>query len=165
MYYNDFSLENEAKRKGAIELIKKLKAESIPITAVGLQGHLKMNWPTVEQEDATISDFARLGVKVMITEFDVDVVRATQENRTADINANAQLVNGANTYTNGLPAAVQQALAKRYAESIWRVSQTPRRHRARLLLGRDGRRFLAEHAGTCESSVAVRPQRPAQTGL
>jgi endo-1,4-beta-xylanase len=114
--YNDFSLEDEAKRQGAIKLIKKLKAEGIPITAVGLQGHLKMAWPTVEQEDATISDFAKLGVKVMITEFDVDVVRATQGNRTADINANAQLVSGANTYTNGLPADVQQALAKRYAE-------------------------------------------------
>jgi endo-1,4-beta-xylanase len=114
--YNDFSLEDDAKRKGAIELIKKLKAEGIPITAVGLQGHLKLAWPTVEQEDATISGFAKLGVKVMITEFDVDVVHATQGNRTADINANAQRVIGANIYSNGLPADVQQALAKRYAD-------------------------------------------------
>jgi endo-1,4-beta-xylanase len=116
LYYNDFSLENEPKRKGAIELIKKLKAEGIPITAVGLQGHLKMDWPTVEEEDAAISDFAKLGVKVVITELDVDVVRATQGNRTADINANAQLVSGANIYSNGLPADVQRALAKRYAD-------------------------------------------------
>ena len=114
--YNDFSLEDEAKRQGAIALIKKLKAEGIPIAAVGLQGHFKMDWPTVEQEDATISDFARLGVKVMITELDVDVVRATQRNRTADIEANAQRVAGANIYSNGLPADVQQALAKRYAD-------------------------------------------------
>jgi endo-1,4-beta-xylanase len=116
LYYNDYSLENEPKRKGAIELIKKLKAEGIPITAVGLQGHIKMDWPTVEEEDATISDFARLGVKVVITELDVDVVRATQGNRTADIDANAQRVTGANAYSKGLPAEVQQALAKRYAE-------------------------------------------------
>ena len=116
LYYNDFSLENEPKRKGAIELIKKLKADGIPITAVGLQGHIKMAWPTVEQEDATISDFAKLGVKVVITELDVDVVRATQGNRTADIDANAQRVAGANIYSNGLPADVQRALAKRYAD-------------------------------------------------
>jgi len=116
LYYNDFSLENEPKRKGAIELIKKLKAEGIPITAVGLQGHLKMDWPTVEEEDATISDFAKLGVKVVITELDVDVVRATQGNRTADIDANAQRVAGANVYSKGLPDEVQRALAKRYAD-------------------------------------------------
>jgi endo-1,4-beta-xylanase len=116
LYYNDFSLENEPKRQGAIALIEKLKADGVPITAVGLQGHIKMNWPTVEEEDATISDFAKLGVKVVVTELDVDVVRATQGNRTADIEANAQLVSGANTYSNGLPADVQQALAKRYAD-------------------------------------------------
>jgi endo-1,4-beta-xylanase len=116
LYYNDFSLENEPKRNGAIALIKKLKAEGMPITAVGLQGHFKMNWPTVEEEDATVSDFAKLGVKVMITELDVDVVRATQGNRTADIEANARRVAGGNIYSNGLPADVQQALAKRYAD-------------------------------------------------
>jgi endo-1,4-beta-xylanase len=116
LYYNDFSLENEPKRKGAIELIKKLKADGIPITGVGLQGHLKLAWPTVEQEDATISDFAKLGVKVVITELDVDVVRATQGNRTADIEANLRPVAGGNTSSNGWPADVQQALAKRYAD-------------------------------------------------
>ena len=38
--YNDYSLENEAKRKGAVALIAKLKAEGVPVTSVGLQGHL-----------------------------------------------------------------------------------------------------------------------------
>jgi endo-1,4-beta-xylanase len=116
LYYNDFSLENEPKRQGAIALIKRLKAEGIPITAVGLQGHIKMDWPTAEQEDATISDFAKLGVKVVVTELDVDVVRATQGNRTADIDANAQQVTGASIYSKGLPADVQETLAKRYAD-------------------------------------------------
>jgi endo-1,4-beta-xylanase len=116
LYYNDFSLENEPKRQGAIALIKRLKAGGIPITAIGLQGHIKMAWPTVEEEDATISDFAKLGVKVMITELDVDVVRATQGNRTADIDANARQAAGPNAYSQRLPADVQQALAKRYAE-------------------------------------------------
>jgi endo-1,4-beta-xylanase len=116
LHYNDYSLENEPKRNGAIALIKKLKAEGIPITAIGLQGHDKMTWPTAEQEDATITAFANLGVKVMITELDVDVVAATQHNHTADITANAQQVAGANAYTNGLPDSVQQALADRYAD-------------------------------------------------
>jgi len=159
LYYNDFSLEDEAKRKGAIELIKKLKADGVPITGVGLQDHVKMDWPTVEQEDATISDFAKLGVKIMITELDVDVVRATQKNRTADIDANAQRLAGANIYRHGLPAEVQQALAKRYADifavylkhrnviervTFWGVTDgdswlnTPGRVNHPLLFDRDG---------------------------
>ena len=115
LHYNDYSLENLPKRNGVIALVKKLKADGIPITAVGLQGHVKMDWPTPEQEDETIADFAKLGVKVMITELDVDVVPATQHNHTADITANARQTAGTYNYTNGLPDSVQQALAERYA--------------------------------------------------
>jgi endo-1,4-beta-xylanase len=110
--YNDYSLENEAKRKGAIALIKNLQARGIPVTAVGLQDHVKMDWPTVEQEDATISDFAKLGVKVMITELDVDLL---SRNRSADV-AEMQRQATSNIFTNGLPDSVQQALARRYAD-------------------------------------------------
>ncbi len=120
LHYNDYALENEPKRNGAIALIKRLQSEGIQINSIGLQCHVKMNWPAPEQEDATISAFAALGVKVMITELDVDIVPATQRNQSADITANAQVVAGGNTFTNGLPEEQQQALAKRYAE-LFRV--------------------------------------------
>jgi endo-1,4-beta-xylanase len=120
LHYNDYSLENEPKRKGAIALIKKLQAEGIPVTAVGLQDHVKMDWPTTHQLNETISAFAKLGVKVMITELDVDVVPATQRNRTADLALNAQPIAGGNSFANGLPSSRQQELARRYAE-LFRV--------------------------------------------
>ena len=110
--YNDYSLENEPKRKGAILLIKKLQAAGIPVTTVGMQDHVKLDWPTVEQEDAAISEFASLGIKVMITEMDVDLLGRSQS---ADV-AEVQRQITADTYKNGLPEVVQQALARRYAE-------------------------------------------------
>jgi endo-1,4-beta-xylanase len=116
LYYNDYNLENEAKRKGAVELIRKLKAAGAPITAVGLQGHDKMDWPTVEQQAATIEAFAALGVKVNVTELDVDVLPRTQRQNTADVSATAAATANSNPYTAGLPDEVQQALAKRYAD-------------------------------------------------
>jgi endo-1,4-beta-xylanase len=116
LHYNDYDLEKEPKRKGAIALLTKLKAQGIPVTAVGLQDHLKMGRPTPEEEDATIAAFAKLGLKVMITELDIDVVPATQRNRSADIAENAQAHVGADAYAKGLPESVQQALAKRYAD-------------------------------------------------
>jgi endo-1,4-beta-xylanase len=120
LHYNDYSLENEPKRRGAIALIKKLQAEGIPVDCIGLQDHVKMDWPTPAQLDETISDFAKLGVKVMITELDVDVVPKTQHNRSADIASNAQTVSGADAYANGLPPEKQEELAHRYAE-LFRV--------------------------------------------
>jgi len=110
--YNDYSLENGPKQKGAIALIKKLQAEGIPVTAIGLQDHVQMDWPSLEQEDATISAFAALGLKVMITELDVNVLGGRQ---TAEITEMAHQ-GGSNVYTNGLPPVVQQELTKRYAD-------------------------------------------------
>jgi endo-1,4-beta-xylanase len=113
--YNDYSLENEAKRKGAVDLIRKLKDRGVPITAVGLQGHDTLDWPAVEEQDATIAAFQALGVKVCISELDVDVLPAANRQPTADISATAAGTANSNPYTAGLPDSVQQALAKRYA--------------------------------------------------
>jgi endo-1,4-beta-xylanase len=116
LYYNDYSLENEAKRDGAIKLIKNLKAAGIPIYAVGLQGHDKMDWPSVAQQDATIAAFAALGIKVNITELDIDVLPRTNRSQAADVSMTADMQADLNPYANGLPDSMQQSLANRYAE-------------------------------------------------
>jgi len=116
LYYNDYSLENEAKRKGAIELIRKLKAQGVPIAAVGLQGHDNMNWPEVSQQEAAITAFRALGIKVNITELDVDVLPSVRSRQTADVSATAAGGANSNPYTAGLPDALERALAKRYAD-------------------------------------------------
>lgn len=116
LYYNDFSLENEPKRNGAIALIKKLQAKGIPIAGVGLQNHDNLEWPTIEQEDATISAFERLGLKVSISELDITVLPSPNKRGTAEVTATAEAQQAHNPYTNGLPESVQQNLAKRYAD-------------------------------------------------
>ncbi|HMG86718.1 MAG TPA: endo-1,4-beta-xylanase [Terracidiphilus sp.] len=114
--YNDYSLENEAKRKGALALITRLKAAGIPVTSVGLQGHLGLQGPSVETEDDTISDFAKLGVKVVISELDIDVLPPATQQQTADVSLKVEQDAKLNPYANGLPQSVQQELAKRYAD-------------------------------------------------
>jgi endo-1,4-beta-xylanase len=116
LYYNDYSLENPDKRAGAVALIKKLQANGIPIYAVGLQGHYKMDWPTTQQLDETIKAFSALGVKVMITELDMDVLPAATQSQAAEVSMDIALQAKLNPYTNGLPDAVQQKLARRYAD-------------------------------------------------
>jgi endo-1,4-beta-xylanase len=117
LYYNDYSLENEAKRRGALELIKKLLARKIPVKAVGLQGHNNFDFPTLRQQEETISQFAALGVKLMITELDIDVLpRPANYDDGAEVSQNFELKEKMNPYADGLPDAVQQTLAERYAE-------------------------------------------------
>jgi endo-1,4-beta-xylanase len=120
LYYNDYNLENEAKLKGAVELLRKLQAQGIPISGVGIQGHYHMDAPTNEQVDVAISAFAKLGLKVMITELDVDVLPLAFEYMGADVSLSAGLQPKLNPYAKGLPRSVQQALARRYA-GLFRV--------------------------------------------
>jgi endo-1,4-beta-xylanase len=116
LYYNDYSLENAPKREGALALVRRLLADSVPLSGVGLQGHAHLDWPTVEQEDTTIAAFAGLGVKVPITELDIDVLPRATPQRGADVALDVAPQLDLDPYVAGLPDSVQQALARRYGD-------------------------------------------------
>src|SRR5881296_44474 len=115
LYYNDYALENAPKRRGALDLVRRLRAEGVPVTGVGLQGHNRMDWPTPAQQDTTIAAFAALGVRVMITELDIDVL-PRRDRPAADSGLPAVAPSDLNPYRDALPDSVQRALARRYAE-------------------------------------------------
>lgn len=116
LYYNDYSLDNLPKRRGAIALIEKLRSAGARIDGVGLQEHDKMDWPSTNQVDQTISAFARLGVKVIISELDIDLLPAATRSRSADVSMNVAGSHRLNPYARGLPGWLQQKLAQRYAD-------------------------------------------------
>ncbi len=120
LFYNDYNLENEPKRNGAIALVKKLQADGIPIAGVGIQDHDHLDWPSAEQEDATISAFAALGVKVAISELDISVLPNAGAQPTADVSLKIAQNAALNPYAGGLPDSVQQQLATHYAD-LFRV--------------------------------------------
>ena len=165
LYYNDYSLENEAKRKGAVKLIRKLKAAGAPITAIGLQDHNRLEWPTVKQEADAIEAYAALGIGVNITELDVDVLPRTTAQNTRDVSATAAGSAQSNSYQAGLPDEMQQKLATRYAELFDVFVQH------RKVIGRvtfwgvtDGDSWLNNFPtpGTHKLSSAVRPPGQAE---
>lgn len=116
LYYNDYNIETKMKRDGAISIINNLKSKGLRIDGVGIQGHYKMDWPAVETVDSAIVEFAQLGVKVMFTELDIDVLPAATMQQGADVSLNFELKEKLNPYKNGLPDSIQQNLAKRYAD-------------------------------------------------
>ena len=72
--YNDYSIEREPKRSKTIKLLKDLKAKGIPLTAVGIQGHWELDHVPFADVEKAINDFSALGLKVMISELDLDVL-------------------------------------------------------------------------------------------
>jgi endo-1,4-beta-xylanase len=130
--YNDYSLEDNGKCKGALELVKRLKKEGVPIDAVGLQSHESLDWPTAKQVDTTISAFERLGVKVNISELDVDVL-PHPGGHTADVGFKIKPDAALNPYVDGLPESIAQRQAARYGD-LFKIFQKHKDSIARVTL-------------------------------
>jgi endo-1,4-beta-xylanase len=118
LYYNDFSVERAAKRAGIVRLVTALRAEGVPVTAIGMQEHQKLDWPTAAAIDSAIADLASTGVKLMVTELDVDVLPSNRGQRTEAIEQQLMRVGAPDPYRGGLPYSMQLALARRYGEIV-----------------------------------------------
>jgi len=116
LYYNDFTLDEPAKRDACVRLIKDLKSKGLRVDGVGIQGHWALDYPALQDVEEFIKAMAAIGVKVMITEMDIDVLPKAVEHRGADLGVRADLRKELDPYVNGLPGAMQQQLANRYVE-------------------------------------------------
>ena len=120
LYYNDYNLDYAAKRDGVIRLVRSLQAAGVPIHAVGSQEHLKLTTPSIAQVDSSIRMISATGVKVNVTELDIDMLPPATRNATADVSVRAGPAPNLDPYKAGLPDSMQVALARRY-EDLFRV--------------------------------------------
>lgn len=107
--YNDYSLENPAKRHKLIALIKSLQAQGVPVMAIGSQTHVSVSSPSFAEEDQVLTELETLGLPIHITELDVNGAQAGQSNNSGDVAANATTTQG------GLVSNADQRLATAYA--------------------------------------------------
>jgi endo-1,4-beta-xylanase len=107
--YNDYSLENPAKRRKLITLIKQLQAQHVPVMAIGSQTHVSVSAPSFEQEDKALTEMETLGLPIHITEFDVNGSQRGQSNTGADV-ANIGSMTG-----GGLVSDANLRLANQYS--------------------------------------------------
>ncbi|MEP7239127.1 MAG: endo-1,4-beta-xylanase [Ferruginibacter sp.] len=112
LYYNDYNNEQPAKRAGCIALIKKVQAAGIHIDGVGIQGHWHLGKIPLKNIEESIIQYAALGIKVMFTEVDIEVLQRNFSG--ADVSQTMQNNPALNPYVNGLPDSVQQQLADDY---------------------------------------------------
>ncbi|UPZ17735.1 endo-1,4-beta-xylanase [Flavobacterium humidisoli] len=120
LYYNDYNIEEPAKRAGAIALIKKIKAEGGKVDGVGIQGHWRLESPSIEEIEKSILDYSALGIKVAFTELDITVLPNPWDLKGADVNQNFEGSAKMNPYPKALPDSVQTKLSERYA-SIFKL--------------------------------------------
>lgn len=124
LYYNDYNMWRQTKVDGAVHIVKMLKEKGIRIDGVGIQAHWGLNYPDMKNVEKTIDRLHELGVKVMITELDVDMLPFSKEGQMTGkamfdpALQREEFMSWLNPYANGLPEDVDQQIADRYAEIL-----------------------------------------------
>jgi len=118
LYYNDYNIEQPKKRAGTIAIIKKIQAAGVRIDGVGIQGHWHVNKMPLKDIEESILEFSALGLKVMFTELDIEVLQRNFQG--ADVSQRVASNPALNPYVNGLPDSVQVQLANDY-ESLFKL--------------------------------------------
>jgi endo-1,4-beta-xylanase len=116
LYYNDYNLWKPAKRDAAIRLVKGLKARGLRVDALGEQAHWGIEDPPLAAIDEMLAAMRAAGIPVHITELDMDVLPRDPDMWGADLSKKATIRAKTNIYPDGLPAAAQETLARRYAD-------------------------------------------------
>ena len=111
LYYNDYGMNVAGRRDGVVKLVNSLKEKGLRIDAVGMQGHMGMDYPTVEDFEQSMLAFAGTGVKVMITEWDMSALPTVKQ--TANISDTVAFQKAMNPYPESLPDSVSQVWNER----------------------------------------------------
>lgn len=116
LYYNDYNMAVQKKRNAVVAMVNNLKAQGVKITGIGMQGHLLMDFPSVEEFEKSIVAFGATGAKVMITELDLSILPNPFSKASADISNTADYQEKMNPYKNGVPADKMIEWENRYLD-------------------------------------------------
>lgn len=115
LYYNDYNEWFPEKVKTVINIVKKMKSRGIRVDGVGMQTHVGLDTPKLEEYEKALVDYAAAGVKVNVTEMEISALPSpwgTSANVSDKVEYEAKM----NPYTKGLPENVQKDWENRYLD-------------------------------------------------
>lgn len=115
LYYNDYNEWHKGKVETVVKLIADLKSRGLRIDGMGLQTHVGLDYPSIEEYEEALIAYTNAGVKVSSTELDISALPSPKKisSNIADTQAYEKELN---PYTNGLPAEATAAWEKRYLD-------------------------------------------------
>lgn len=130
LYLNDYGMNVPGRRDAYVRIIKELQERGLRIDAIGMQGHMGMDYPDFNQFEESLLAFAGTGIKVMITEWDMSALPTVKQ--TANISDTIAFQKAMNPYPDELPDSVAKkwngrmkdffGLFLKHADKITRVT-------------------------------------------
>lgn len=123
LIYNDYNNELPGKREKLIRLINLLRERKAPLHAIGLQGHYEIDRVPYADIETTLLAMRKVGVKVVISELDIDVIPRGQW--WADGGKHREKLSKLDPYREGCSADILQRQAEQYARLFRLFIQYP----------------------------------------
>ena len=114
LIYNDYNGHKPGKREKLIELLTQLKQKGAPVDAYGMQGHFELGDDSIPQLRETFDALRKLGIKVVVSELDIDVV--TRSRWWADNGKHRDELARYDPYKDGLPEEIERKQVEQYVE-------------------------------------------------
>lgn len=114
LIFNDYNNELPGKREKLLRLVRSLLEKKVPLHAVGLQGHYEIDRVPLADIEATLVEMRKLGLKVAISELDIDVIPRSRW--WADGGRYRDELSKLDPYRDGCPPEILQRQAEQYAQ-------------------------------------------------
>jgi GH35 family endo-1,4-beta-xylanase/lysophospholipase L1-like esterase len=114
LIYNDYNGHKPGKREKLIALLTQLKQKGAPVDAYGMQGHFELGDDSIPQLRETFDQLRGLGLKVVVSELDIDVV--TRSRWWADGGKHREELAAYDPYQDGLPKEIERKQTEQYVE-------------------------------------------------
>lgn len=123
LYYNDYSMTNPNKVQTVCALVRDLQAKGLRIDAVGMQCHNGLDYPSLQEWSDAIDSLATTGVKVNMTELDMNVLPRIDSFTGAEVSDNFDYKAGLDPYRKGLPPEVEAQVNQRWIDIFAMLKQ------------------------------------------
>lgn len=114
LYLNDYGMNNPGRRDTYVKIANELKARGLRIDGIGMQSHVGMDYPDMQEYEESLLAFAGTGCNVMITEWDMSALPSI--NFGANISDTVAFKASLNPYPDGLPEDVDALWNSRMKE-------------------------------------------------
>ena len=133
LYYNDYSMSSPKKREKVCHLVQTLKQKGLRIDAVGMQSHNGLTFPDLDEYERSINAFALCGVKVMITELDMNVLPNPDTFSGAEIGQSFAYSEAMDPYKQGLTPEAEKRINEQWL-NFFRIYKKHERQISRVTL-------------------------------
>ena len=114
LLYNDFNLYEKRKIDFTLQMIKDLRADGVPVHGLGYQGHMFLDFPSIQRMEPIFRACQEADIPLSITELDISVLPNAWMHRGASVEDNFEYAEKFNPYADGAPEEILQRQAERY---------------------------------------------------